>query len=1011
MSKFIRRNNKILILFLFFVLLVNVIGFQTNAKDNLADLVPYSFDAPSSPWIAEEEIEIIFQIKNIGTKNVSADEVLEVGLFLDSGQNPVASNSTNIGLKIGKTCYVNITWTPLIADGKEHNLKIFINYNSKIQELIYTNNYWSFKVVFKQKDTELSIENIDIPDNIIAGNTADISATVKNNGKDTDKIIYAKLNSSEGEIQTLKKVGGLDKDEVYTFNFKWTPSFFGTHTLSVDILLVNKTHAYKEININVGVGKLDWWNNNWHYRYFLTLMGSGNVSHTFNFTKLIKDLGIFPNSFENDTIRIIRYSNLGKVIEEIDDYRFIEGAVDYTKGKLLWKVPKNPTEKYYCIYFDVKSNPGIRTSIDENEAMVESGDATVTCGFIDGWRITIQNPVDNGYTLIQDSINISVLTDSKAKEVKALVYYQSNESINSSFYLDDINQGINWSYKNFKFEKDGNWIIRINSIDNAGYVPLTVENSILVGNPDFEIINMSIFSESQPTDEIYKFTTLSVNANVKSHRATVEKVDILFSVREKSSNKERYSEERSLTLIKDKIINISFDWYANISGKYNIFVIIDPQNEINESNEKNNEKKKEVTINEWPDLSVNNIILPTDSIMEFEQVKIDVIVENKGLGKAFDFIIKLFIEEYSEGSGIMKFLDEKDNKTINLEPGSSKTVDMYWDRAEAGKWLVGVNILVEGGQRDSNLLNNQKLSDKNLVIKSYERNKPVISNVNIEPIGQQQGGPITIFAEITDDSGLKSVKIKYVDPSQVLYNWTNMIRQQDNLFKAVFDNTVVNGKYNFEIKAVDTSVRANTGIYKDNFTILLDKIYPVISYYEARPRVQLKGKNVEIYFIAKDNIDIDSVKILISLPDGNEFQKILPYSSEGKYVYNNIYNMTGRHIYEIEVKDKAGNRVTISSKFFWITKSFDDIDSDGMPNYWEEQNGFDPENPNDAIDDKDNDGIKNKKEYELGTNPLKNIFSENAIARLKDNAFYLGGSIIAFLFIIILTTFNRRFRS
>lgn len=1010
MSKFIRRKNKFLILFLSFVLFFNIISFQTNAKNNLADLIPYSYDAPSSPWIAEEEIEIIFQIQNIGTKNVSISEMIEVGLFLDSDLYPIAINSTNEGLQIGKTCYVNITWTPQIADGKEHTLKIYVNYNNKINELIYTNNYWCFKVVFKEKDTELSIESIDVPGDIIAGKTANITATVKNNGKDTNKIIYAKLNSSGAEIQTLNKVGGLDKDEVYNFNFEWIPSFFGTHTLSVDLILINKTHDYKEKNVNVGVGKLDWWNKNWHYRYFLTLMGNGNVSHPFNFTKLIEELGIFSNSFENDTIRIVRYSNLGKVIEEVKDYRFVENAIDYSTGNLLWKVPKNPTEKYYCIYFDVDVNPGIRTSIEENEAMIESGEITVTSGFIDGWHITIKNPVDNGYTLIQDSINISVLTDAKAKEVNALIYLQTNESINSSFNLINIEEQINWSYKNFIFKKDGNWIVRINSVDDAGYGPPLVEHSILVGNPDFEIINMSILSESEPSDKIYKFTTLSISANIISHKATVEDVDISFLVRDKSSNEEKYSEKLIINLPKDKIITISFDWYANISGNYNIFVIIDPQNENNESNENNNEKKKEVTILEWPDLSVKNIILPTETIMEYEQVKIDVTVENKGLGEAFNFIIKLFIEEYSDGSGVMKFLDEKDNKTINLKSGSIQTVSMYWESAEAGKWLVGVNIIVEGGQRDANLLNNQKLSDTNLLIKSYERNKPVISNVNVDPDDQQQGGPITIFAEIIDDSGLKSVKIKYIDPSQVTFNWTNMIRQHDNIFKAVFDNTLLNGKYSFEIKAVDISVHSNTGIYKDNFVILLDKKYPIISYYEARPRVQLKGKNVEISCIAKDNIEINTVKVLITSPDGMEFQKILPYSSKGKYVYNDIYNITGRYIYDIEVKDKAGNMVTTGSKFFWITKDLKDIDNDGMPNVWEEKNGFDPENPNDAIDDKDNDGIKNKKEYELGTNPLKNIFSENAVARLKDNAFYLFGSIIAFLFIIILSIFDRRMK-
>ncbi|KYK20169.1 hypothetical protein AYK24_04015 [Thermoplasmatales archaeon SG8-52-4] len=1011
MFKFIRSKNKIIILFLLFVLLVNFISFQTNAQNSLADLVPYSFDAPPSPWIAEEEIEIIFRIENIGTKNVSTNEVIEVGLFLDSDQNPVATNSSNDGLQMGKTCYVNISWVPYIADGNEHNLKIFVNYNSKIKELSYTNNYWLFKVVFKEKDTELTIESIDVSDDITAGTTTNIIAKIKNNGKKTDKIIYAKLNSSEGEIQTLKKVGGLNKNQVYNFNFQWTPSFFGTHILTVDLLLVNKTHDYKEKKINVGVGKLDWWNKNWHYRYFLTLMGSGNVSHFFNFTELTEDLGIISSDFENDTIRVIRYSNLGKVIEEVNDYRFIENINDYTSGELLWKVPKNPTEKYYCIYFDLETNPGIRTSIEENEAMLESGGITVTSGFIDGWHVTIKHPVDNMYTLIQDSINISVLTDAKAKEVNALIYLESNESVNSSINLIDIEEQINWSYKNFKFEKDGNWIVRVNSIDDAGYLPPAVEHSILVGNPDFEIINMSILSESEPSNEIYKFTTIFVSANIISHKATVEDVDVSFFVQDKISNEVKYSEELTITLIKDKIINISFEWYANISGKYNVKIVIDPQDEIKESNEDNNEKKKEITVYDWPDLSVNDIILPSETIMEFEQVKIEVIVENKGLGEAFNFGIKLFIEEYSEGSGIMKFLNEKDNETINLEPGKTKTVNMYWNSAKAGKWLVGVNILVEGGQRDSNLLNNQKLSDTNLVIKSYEKNKPVISNVVVEPERQQQGGSITIFADITDDSGLKSVKIKYLDPSRVTFNWTNMIRQHGNVFKAVFDDTLLDGKYNFEINALDISVHSNTGIYKDSFEISLDKTNPIISYYEASPRVQLKGKNVEIYFIAKDNIKVNSVKVLITLPDGSELHKTLAHSSEGKYIYNNIYNKTGRYIYEIEVKDKAGNKATINSKFFWITNKLNDNDNDGMPNIWEEKYGFDPENPNDAIDDKDNDGIINKKEYELGTNPLKNIFSENAVARLKDNTFYLIGSIIAFIFIIILSIFDRRIKS
>jgi hypothetical protein len=46
-----------------------------------------------------------------------------------------------------------------------------------------------------------------------------------------------------------------------------------------------------------------------------------------------------------------------------------------------------------------------------------------------------------------------------------------------------------------------------------------------------------------------------------------------------------------------------------------------------------------------------------------------------------------------------------------------------------------------------------------------------------------------------------------------------------------------------------------------------------------------------------------------------------------------------------------------------------DNDEDGMPNYYEADKGFDPNNASDADDDEDEDGYTNKEEYDEGTNP------------------------------------------
>lgn len=41
-----------------------------------------------------------------------------------------------------------------------------------------------------------------------------------------------------------------------------------------------------------------------------------------------------------------------------------------------------------------------------------------------------------------------------------------------------------------------------------------------------------------------------------------------------------------------------------------------------------------------------------------------------------------------------------------------------------------------------------------------------------------------------------------------------------------------------------------------------------------------------------------------------------------------------------------------------------------MPNFWEEEYGFNPEEPGDAESDPDEDNLSNLKEYNYNSNPL-----------------------------------------
>ena len=227
-------------------------------------------------------------------------------------------------------------------------------------------------------------------------------------------------------------------------------------------------------------------------------------------------------------------------------------------------------------------------------------------------------------------------------------------------------------------------------------------------------------------------------------------------------------------------------------------------------------------------------------------------------------------------------------------------------------------------------------------------------------------------------------------------------------FRFIFYNTLLAGDYRFTIKAVDLTIYSNNATVRSSFTIHEDPIPPEILHYEASPYVQLINNDVDIICIATDNIGVDTVKAYIFLPGEIETEKTLQWSPSGKYVYNNIYETPGVYKFYIEVKDIAGRITSTDYKSFWVTPDLDDTDNDGIPNWWEEKYGFNPEFKFDAEEDSDEDGLTNLEEFKAGTNPLKDIFVENAAFRIKDNALYLAASIVLFLLMLILSFFGKR---
>jgi len=93
----------------------------------------------------------------------------------------------------------------------------------------------------------------------------------------------------------------------------------------------------------------------------------------------------------------------------------------------------------------------------------------------------------------------------------------------------------------------------------------------------------------------------------------------------------------------------------------------------------------------------------------------------------------------------------------------------------------------------------------------------------------------------------------------------------------------------------------------------------------------------------------------------------------GEFTYTDTDLIAGtEYFYMVRAVDGAGNIDTNT-----VVKSNTpeegalDDDGDGMPNDWEEDNGFDPDDPSDADADADQDGLTNLEEYEAGSDPTK----------------------------------------
>ena len=173
----------------------------------------------------------------------------------------------------------------------------------------------------------------------------------------------------------------------------------------------------------------------------------------------------------------------------------------------------------------------------------------------------------------------------------------------------------------------------------------------------------------------------------------------------------------------------------------------------------------------------------------------------------------------------------------------------------------------------------------------------------------------------------------------------------------------------------------------------------IFDYIDVSPDVQITTQLCNFRCVISSSYDVSSVQIKFYLPNYSSVQYPMLYSNEGLYRYSIVYKEIGKYHFQIIVIIN-NHYYTSINRSFWISKSIDDKDSDGISDRWEEKYGFNPGNPYDATNDFDTDGYTNKEEFLMNTNPLRNNIFENAWIELSENNLYF---FISFFFLLLLS--------
>jgi subtilase family serine protease len=960
------------------------------------------------------------EIKNIGTENDTFN-VTAKKISGKAGWNiNLSKNSFTLSPDEVKLFNVSVT-SPADAQNNEKavfEIKAESTSNSKKNAtvILTTTVLADLYIEYVTVDYYLSIVN---KTTIISAEVGSLSAPTKN--------ILVEILVDDKVVGSRSIDIGKNGNKTISIDWKVDGSV-GFHEIGVRVDYNNTIPEYNESNnfkkIDIIVMKEpEWWHHGWHYRRAYAIPGSitGNVSvRGINFTVWLKELNIINKKFDENSIRVVKYYSNGTVEKEVTfnftrDLNF--NATTNALGNISWKVEGSGI-KYYCIYFDVEENNWTTKSSKSSSCPPSPKTFTIYTSTLEGWWSNVIEPEHNGYYSPNTNVSVAVETVASVDNVTVEFYKKGINTPKDIKYLTSTDNRI-WTLPgNYSFSEEGNWTIKVISRDRAGYETIT-QDYFHIGKPDLIVEDMT----NLPS-KLYELTEVKSMVTIKCADSGVsDVVKVMFKVIEE--NITQYKTISSMD--KDESVVINFTWTPMKYGWHNITVKIDPENNIKDSNRKNNQETFTVYVYGLPDINITSIYVESP-VDEGEQLNVTVYLKNEGHADAENCMIILYANQgtlhYSE-------VEKQFNDTIeDIIPndGQDYYIELvlwenatYGDPSYNGKWIIGVKIIPD--IRD--LVPGNNYGSTTLFVNKSEERKPdingiIVNNIVVYPEKKEDvivelGDTVTIIVNATDESGIWNVTLNLTYPDNS-YELISLQRSYENtdLWTHEFQ-TIEEGTYSFYVIVVDASYNKNERISAPAVTFLVtgDVTPPTIKDFYAEgfdKNIKLQGRQIQILLQNKqliikaqviDEVEIAQVKANITYPNG--YIRYIELSYDANNWYSNItgnLSMPGMYAFNIYAIDTSGNPVVSPPKIFWVTYSLNDTDSDGMPDQWEIDYNLDPLDPTDASSDPDNDGYTNIEEYLNGTNPRDKSYLFLIWDKIMENWKY-SIMIIALLIVLI----------